>query len=98
MTASAETDLAEIWSYVAAEASQAIATRLVQKIKSDFSPFCEFPQLGPARDQFATGLRVGFSGSYAIYYQPTETELVIVRVLHGARDAVAISSRGGFVS
>jgi plasmid stabilization system protein ParE len=42
------------------------------------------------------GLRVTFHGAYAIYDQPTETEIVIVRVLHGARDAAAIADRSGF--
>jgi toxin ParE1/3/4 len=42
-------------------------------------------------------LRIGFSGSYAIYYTPTEYELIIVRALHGARDAVALATSGGFL-
>jgi toxin ParE1/3/4 len=43
------------------------------------------------------GLRAGFSGNYVVYYRPAETELTIVRILHGARDTAAISSSGGFV-
>jgi toxin ParE1/3/4 len=66
------------------------------KIEHDFRNFCLFPFSGPAREQLAKGLRVGFSGNYAIYYQATATELVIVRVLHGARDAATIFSGGGF--
>jgi plasmid stabilization system protein ParE len=46
--------------------------------------------LGPRRDQFLPGLRVHFYRSYAMYYTSTETELIIVRVLHGARDARAL--------
>jgi len=52
---------------------------------------------GPSREQFAAGLRVTFEGNYAIYYTSTATELVIIRVLHGARDAAALADRGGFV-
>jgi toxin ParE1/3/4 len=51
----------------------------------------------PAREQFAPGLRVTFSGSYAIFYVHDEHELVIVRVLHGARDAAALAEQGGFI-
>jgi hypothetical protein len=40
-------------------------------------------------------LRVGFSGNYAIYYLHNEHELVIVRVLHGARDAAVVAEHGG---
>jgi toxin ParE1/3/4 len=35
-------------------------------------------------------------GSYAIYYLHNEQELVIVRVLHSARDAAAVAEHGGF--
>jgi toxin ParE1/3/4 len=45
---------------------------------------------------FAPGLRVTFHGSYALYYIHTDDELVIVRVLHGARDAAALADRGAF--
>jgi toxin ParE1/3/4 len=38
-----------------------------------------------------------FEGNYAVYYTVSEKEIVIVRVLHGARDAVALTERGGFV-
>jgi toxin ParE1/3/4 len=31
-----------------------------------------------------------------IYYRPDERELIIVRVLHGARDAAALAEHGGF--
>ncbi len=37
-----------------------------------------------------------FEGNYAIYYTVAEIEIVIIRVLHGARDAAAIAERGGF--
>ena len=56
----------------------------------------QFPLSGPAREQFAPGLRVTFEGSYAIYYLASDTEIIQVRVLHGARDATAIAERGGF--
>jgi len=48
------------------------------------------------REQFAPGLRARFVGNYAIYYLNDERELVIVRVLHGARDAAALATKGGF--
>lgn len=42
-------------------------------------------------------LRAIFHSPYAIYYLLTETEIVIVRVLHGARDVVAIATQGGLI-
>lgn len=37
-----------------------------------------------------------FEGAYALYYLVGDTELVLVRVLHGARDAAAMAGQGGF--
>lgn len=56
----------------------------------------DFPNAGPAREHLARGLRVIQKGNYAIYYTHDDRELVIVRVLHGARDAAALAERGGF--
>jgi toxin ParE1/3/4 len=44
----------------------------------------------------SAGLRVTFRDPYAIYYRPLAEAIVIIRVLHGARDAAAIAGRGGF--
>jgi toxin ParE1/3/4 len=52
--------------------------------------------IGSGREQFGPALRVIFRTPYAIYYLPTDLELVIVRVLHSARDAAAIAEQGGF--
>jgi toxin ParE1/3/4 len=39
---------------------------------------------------------VTFHGTHAIYYTPLPDAVVIIRVLHGARDAAALARRGGF--
>jgi toxin ParE1/3/4 len=46
-----------------------------------------------ARGKLAPGLRALAHRDYLIYYQPTESEIIILRVLHGARDARAIFGR-----
>jgi toxin ParE1/3/4 len=81
---------------VAVEASEAIATRLLTKIEATFTQAQHFPLSGVAREQLRPGLRATFEGNYAIYYTVTETEIVNVRVLHGARDAAALADRGGY--
>jgi toxin ParE1/3/4 len=50
----------------------------------------QFPEIGAAREQLAPGLRAIPHREYVIYYFAKPDELVIVRVLHGARDARAI--------
>jgi toxin ParE1/3/4 len=41
-------------------------------------------------------VRVTFHDRYAIYYRPLADAIVIIRVLHGARDAAALADHGGF--
>jgi toxin ParE1/3/4 len=64
-------------------------------LQKHFQPLRNFPLLGPARGQLAPKLRVTFHRPYAIYYKPLRDSIVIVRVLHGARDVLAIAERGG---
>jgi toxin ParE1/3/4 len=52
--------------------------------------------VGPSRENLAPGLRVYFAGNYAVYYFHNERELIVIRVLRGARDAAALAERGGF--
>ena len=73
------------------------ARRLIAKIESAGERLLKFPLSGTAREQFGAGLRVTFQDNYAVYYIVTETEIILVRVLHGARDAAAIAERGGFL-
>ena len=94
MTEAAEADLAEIWAYLAIEASETTATRFVEAIEGDFNRLLDFPLSGPARDQLVPGLRAIIHSPFVIYYAPSEKAVTIVRVLHGARDVVAIAERG----
>lgn len=74
-----------------------MATHFLTAIERAFQALLHTPLMGPKREQLGAGLRVIFHSPYAIYYLPGETEVAIVRVLHGARDAVAIAHQGGFV-
>ena len=57
------------------------ASSIIDKIKHDCAPLLHFPLAAPARENFASGLRVSFSGNYALYFIHDERELVNVRVL-----------------
>jgi toxin ParE1/3/4 len=83
---------------LAIEVSEKTATRFVGAIEAAFQPLMHFPLSGPARDQLAPGLRVTFHNPYAIYYRPLPDRVVIVRILHGARDIAALAERGGLAS
>jgi len=73
-----------------------VATRLLDKLYQACEPVRHFPGSGAAREQLATGLRVCFSGNYAIYYMHDKHAVTIIRVLHGSRDAAALAEHGGF--
>ena len=57
-------------------------------------PILYFPLAGAARDHLATGLRVTFHERYAIYYRTEPDAIVVVRVLHGARDVTKLIEPG----
>ena len=67
-------------------------------IETRFTVLVGAPTIGAKREMFAPGLRVIFHDPYGIYYTytPTPENLIIVRVLHGARDIAATAERGGF--
>ena len=88
--------MAELWAYIALEASEATATRFLDAIEEKFKTLRHAPDIGTKREMLEPGLRVIFHGSYALYYTHTADELVIVRVLHSARDAAALADRGAF--
>jgi toxin ParE1/3/4 len=84
--------------YLALEASEPLATRFVDSIKSRFGKLKNAPLSGAPRDHFAPGLRAIFFRKYAIYYLAGAKQIIVVRILHGARDAAAIVEHGGFSS
>lgn len=94
----AEANLAEIWVYLATEILEEIANRFVADTWNAFDPVGFFPLGGPERENLGRGLRATFCGLYAICYRPEPDALVIIRVLHGARDVTALAERGGFVA
>jgi len=80
---------------IATANSESVATRFVRSIQDVFEPLRAFPLSGPSRERLAPGLRVAFREPYAIYYMPRPDAVVIVRVIHGARDISAIAGQGG---
>jgi toxin ParE1/3/4 len=84
----AESDLAEIWSYVAEDASPTKADRLIDAIFDRFELLVEQPRMGRNRPEFGEGVRSFVVESYVMYYR-YDQGLLIARVLHGRRDQAA---------
>ena len=81
----AETDLEEIWLFIAADSISA-ADRLLDRIASIFEMLAENPGAGRQRPELGMSIRSFAVGNYIIFYEALPNGADIVRVLHGARD------------
>ena len=84
-SARAETDLIEIWGYIAKDDPLA-ADRQLDRIDAACEMLAENPRGGPRREDLARGLRFYPVGNYLIFYTVCEDGITVARVLHGARD------------
>ena len=85
----AEADILEIWDYIADD-SFAVADGWVDRLDEQFRVLATQPLMGRARDELATGVRSFPFGRYVVFYVPLDDGIDVVRVLHGARDIVAV--------
>jgi toxin ParE1/3/4 len=81
----AERDLDEIWLHVAADDVEA-ADRIIERIEAAEDRLGDFPELGQARTDLAEGLRHLPSPPYLILYRAAPDPILVVRIVHGARD------------
>jgi toxin ParE1/3/4 len=84
----AESELVDIWIYVAEESGNAkIADRLIDSIASSLLLLSAYPYLGRRRDkELRPGLRSFPVGSYLIIYKVIGDDVLILHVAHGRRD------------
>jgi len=83
----AETDLFDLYEYIADEAGPAIAGGYIDRIEAAYMALAIFPERGTSRDDIRPGLRtVGFERRATIIFQVVGQEVRIVRVLYGGRD------------
>src|SRR5437868_6926391 len=91
----AESDLDDIWYYLAKESgSIEIANRLIDNITDRFFLLASFPYIGRSRDEdFGVGSRSFAVGDYVIVYSVEGEDVLILRVAHGRRDIDALFPR-----
>lgn len=85
----AELDLEEIGDYIAADNPER-ALSFVCEIREHCERIARAPHAYPARPELGEGLRSCAHGRYLIVFQPGAEEVLIVRILHGARDLPAL--------
>lgn len=81
----AREDLQNIARYIAQD-NPARARTFVGELRQRCLLLVEQPDLGVVREDCAKGLRMLSHGRYLIFYGLTEKDILIERVLHGARD------------
>ena len=85
-TNSAEDDLLELW-LVIAEENLTAADESLDSIKATVSLLATQPEMGRARSELADRLRSFPTRTpYIVFYVPDEDGVLVVRVLHHARD------------
>ena len=89
VTALAEDDLDEIWYYIA-QNNPAAADRLIDTFHDKFSLLATQPLIGQARDELRPHLRSFTVGNYVIYFHPADDRILVIRVLHAARDILQL--------
>ena len=82
----AETDLVELWEYIAADNSDA-ADRVLDEVVAELEKLPSFPHAGHRRpDLTSRPLRFWRVRDYLIAYAPDEQPLWVIAILHGRRD------------
>ena len=85
LTPLAESDLEAIWLTVALDNPTA-ADRLLARIGEKLERLGDFPDMGAPRPELAPGARLLVEGSYLVLYETMNDGVLVVRVVHGARD------------
>ena len=82
----ANADLEAIWDYIAKD-NPAAADHLELRIHITIEMLSQFPRMGRPRKDVSDKRYLFFSvGAYVIAYRMDGMQLIVVRVLHGARD------------
>jgi toxin ParE1/3/4 len=87
-TPPAESDLEGIGDYIALDNPRR-ALSFLAELRDQCDKIARSPLGYRARPEVADGLRSCVYGHYVIFFQPRATDVLIVRVLHGAQDIQA---------
>lgn len=89
LTKAAQTDLLEIWLFLAEE-NLAAADQVLDTIEKELQLLASQPLMGRERPELAKGLRSWPSAApYGVFYLPETDGITVIRVLHHARDIQA---------
>ncbi|MBO6554459.1 MAG: type II toxin-antitoxin system RelE/ParE family toxin [Roseitalea sp.] len=81
----AEQDIGDIWRTIVVE-NPAAADKLVRRFFEKFELAATQPNMGAPRPELSQTARILIEGSYILIYEPLADCVLIVAVVHGARD------------
>jgi toxin ParE1/3/4 len=84
----ASADLSEIWEFIARDNIER-ADAFVDQVDEKFRALAAQPLMGRERKELGPGIRSIAMPPYVIFYEALPYGVVILRVLHGARDVMA---------
>ncbi|MFN3475196.1 MAG: type II toxin-antitoxin system RelE/ParE family toxin [Blastomonas sp.] len=88
VSTAAQRDIDGIGRFIAQDNATA-ARNFVDRLTSCFERLQAMPGIGSMRDELEPGLLGRAFGNYIIYYRVIEGNLLIQRIIHGARDQSA---------
>ena len=91
ITESARADLREIRAYIAKD-NPAAARRGVERLRTQARKLAATPGIGRSRKDLRPDLFSFPVGRHVLFYRPQPDGIVLVRVIHGARDLPALFS------
>jgi toxin ParE1/3/4 len=91
ITESARADLREIGAFIAQD-SPAAARRVVERLRTQARKLAATPGIGRSRKDLRPDLFSFPVGRHVLFYRPHADGIVLVRVIHGARDLPALFS------
>ena len=89
LTPAAEQDLIEIFEYIVSSNAMA-ALAQDDKLRATIGLLASTPYAGRSRDEVGHNVRSLAVKNHVLFYRPHAKEVVVLRVLHGARDLEAI--------
>jgi toxin ParE1/3/4 len=95
ITESARADLREIRAYIAKD-NPAAARRFVERLRAQAHKLAQTPGIGRSRRDLRPDLFSFPVGKHVLFYRPERGGIVLVRVVHGARDLPALFSATEF--
>ena len=91
ITESAQADLWEIHAYIAKD-NPAAARRIVERLRAQARKLAATPGIGRSRKDLRPDLFSFPVGRHVLFYRPQPGGIVLVRVIHGARDLPTLFS------